>query len=186
MAGRIGSPPLLLGSAATVAVGGALVADAALGEHPTHSVVLGVVVVVVAALRWLGCVAVTAFPAVFTALAAQPVLHLTSELARPQTVAEVAHDHWDLQHLVVSEVPTAGVQIAIPALALVAITIAAHLLYLLIDAVRPPPATLSAPRAPHRVFLPIHPRRLGSMLRWCGWVLQAARRGPPPSGHAVS
>ena len=68
---------------------------------PTHSVVLGVVAVVVASLRRLGRTArVAAFPAVSAALAAQPVLHLTSESARPKTVAPVAHDHRDLvQHL---------------------------------------------------------------------------------------
>jgi hypothetical protein len=181
----MGSPPLLLGGAAAVAVGGALVADVALGEHPTHSVVLGAVVVVVAALRRLGCVALTAFPVVSAALAVQPALHLTSERARPQAVAQVAHDHWDVQHLVVSEVPTAGVQIAVPALAVVAATIAAHLLYLLIDAVRRPLAAPCAPCTPHQVLIPVRARRLGSMLRWCGWVLQAARRGPPPAPGPV-
>lgn len=186
MAGQIASSPLLLSGAATVAVGGALAADVALAEHPTHSVVLGAVVVVVVALRRLGRIAVSAFPLVFAALAAQPVLHLTSELARPKTVAPVGHDHWDLQHLVVSEVPIAGVQIAVPALAVVAVAIAAHLLYLLIDVVRRPLGVPPAPCAPHHLLIPVQPRRLGSMLRWCGWVLQAARRGPPAAaGHAV-
>lgn len=185
MASRIGSSQLLLGGTASIAVAGALTADVTLGEHPTHAAVLGAVVVFVAALRRLGCRAVAAFPAVSAALATQPMLHLMSEMARPQTVEHVTHDHWELQHLVVSEVPAAGVQIAVPALAVVAVTIGAHLLYLLIDGVRRPLAALPTPSAPPHVLIPVRARRLGSMLRWCGWAIRAARRGPPPNARHV-
>ena len=174
---RMSAPPLLLCGAATMAAGGALVADVTHGAHPTHSIVLGLVAVVVASLRRLGRHATAAFPAVSGALAVQPVLHLTSEAVGPDTGAA---DHRDLvQHLLVSEVPTAGVQIAVPALAVVAMTVVAHLLHLLLDAVRRPLDALAAPHTPPRVLIPVRARRLGSMLRWCGWVLQAARRGPP-------
>jgi hypothetical protein len=81
--------------------------------------------------------------------------------------------------LLVSEMPTAGVQIAVPALAVTAMVVVAHLLHLLLDAVRRPLAALAAPHTPSLMFVPVRARRLGSMLRWCGWVLQAARRGPP-------
>jgi hypothetical protein len=92
-----------------------------------------------------------------------------------------------VQHLLVSEAPTAGVQIAVPALAVVAMTVIAHLLHLLLDAVRHPLDTLTAPRTPPHVLIPVRARRLGSMLRWCGWVLQGARRGPPAvTTHGIS
>jgi hypothetical protein len=178
-----GSSPLLLGGAASMAVAGALTADVAFGEHPTHSVVLGAVVVLVATLKRLGGRAIAAFPAVSAALATQPMLHLVSQMARPQTVEHVTHNHWDLRHLVVSEVPTAGVQIAVPALAVVAMMLGAHLLHLLIDGVRRPLAPFSTPSAPPHVLNPVRARRLGSMLRWCGWAIRAARRGPPHSAR---
>lgn len=174
---RMSALPLLLCSAATLAAGGALVADATHDAHPTHSVVLGLVAVVVAALRRLGRHAVAAFPVVSAALAVQPVLHLTSEATAPVTAAD---DHRDLvQHLLISELPTAVVQIAVPALVVVAMTVVAHLLHLLFDAVRRPLFALTGPCTPPRALVPIRARRLGSMLHWCGWVLQAARRGPP-------
>jgi hypothetical protein len=175
---RIGSLlPLLLSGAATVAVGGALAADVAFDEHPIHSVVLAAVVVAVTALRRRASRTWKAASAVSAALAVQPVLHVTSKLDRPR---DVGFDHSNLVlHLLVSELPTAGVQIAVPVLAMVAGTICAHLLHLLIDAVRRPLAMLCAPCASMHVLVPVRVGRLGSMLRWCGWMLHAARRGPP-------
>jgi hypothetical protein len=175
MPGRPGSSSLLRGGAA-VAAGDALAADVAYGDHPVHSVVLAAVVAVVAALRRLGCRAVTVFTAASAALAAQPALHLLSESARPHTPG---HGGSLLHHLLASEVPTAGVQIVVPALAIVAGTACAHLVHLLIDAVRRPQVTPGALFAPVHLLISVRARRLGSMRRWCGWVLQAARRGPP-------
>jgi hypothetical protein len=175
---RMCAPPSLLSGAATLALGGALVADATHGaHHPTHSIVLGLVALVVASLRRLGRRAMATVPAISAALAVQPVLHLMSEAVGPDVAAT---DHQDLvHHLLVSEMPTAGVQIAVPALAVTAMVVVAHLLHLLLDAVRRPLAALAAPHTPPLMFVPVRARRLGSMLRWCGWVLQAARRGPP-------
>ncbi len=52
---RMCAPPSLLSGAATLALVGALVADATHGaRHPTHSIVLGLVALVVASLRRLG------------------------------------------------------------------------------------------------------------------------------------
>jgi hypothetical protein len=176
MASLTNSLPLLLGGAATAAAGVALVADVTHGGHPTHLMVLGTVVGVVAVLRRLGRRAVAAFPAVAAALAVQPALHWTSETRGP----DAAHDHGNvLQHLLVSEVPTAGVQIAVPALGVVAATLAAHLLWLLIGGVRRPQPARFALCAPPQVLIPARVRRHGSMLRWCGWTIRAARRGPP-------
>jgi len=175
---RMCAPPSLLSGAATLALVGALVADATHGaHHPTHSIVLGLVALVVASLRRLGRRAMATVPAISAALAVQPVLHLMSEAVGPDVAAT---DHQDLvHHLLVSEMPTAGVQIAVPALAVTAMVVVAHLLHLLLDAVRRPLAALAAPHTPPLMFVPVRARRLGSMLRWCGWVLQAARRGPP-------
>ena len=175
MAGRTGSLTPLLGLAATAAASTALAAGVRHDGHPTHLAVLGTVVVVVAAVRRLGQRTIRTLPAVSAALAAQPALHRVSELGRPHGAAggDVLH------HLLAGEVPTAGVQIVVPTLFVVAVTVAAHLLRLLIDNVRRPLIASFAPCAPPRVLLPVRVRRHGSMLRWCGWVIRAARRGPP-------
>ena len=60
---RMGAPPLLLWTAAALAAGGALHADATHGAHPTHSIVLGLVALVVASLRRLGRRAMATVPA---------------------------------------------------------------------------------------------------------------------------
>ena len=166
---------LLLGGAAAAAVGAALFADVVVRDHPTHSAVLGLVTVVVAALRRLArpVATVSAAAATSAALAVQPVLHRFSELTA------VHGDHADpVHHLVLSVVPTAGVQIAVPALLLVAVLVGAHLLHLLLDALRHPLAPPHVPAAPQLTRLPCA-RRRGSMLHWCGWAIRSARRGPP-------
>ena len=173
------SSRLLLRSAAVAAAGAALGADVGLNEHPTHTVVLGFVAVVVWALHrrlMRDTLALTALPAVSAGLAAQPVLHLASKIGdRPVG----AHDHGSLLHIFASDAPTAGMQVVVPVVALVALASVAHLLYTLLD-VRSPLALDPAPDAPPaRDPGPIRVRRLGSMLHWCGWVIRAARRGPP-------
>jgi hypothetical protein len=182
------SSRLLLRGAAVTAAGIALVKDVGFDEHPTHLVVLGFVAVVVGALhrRFMrNAVGLSTLPAVSAALAAQPVLHLTSTLDHP---AVGTHDDGSLLHVVTSDAPAAGVQVVVPVVALIAVTVTAHLLYLLLHAVRSPLTIASAPcEAPARVLSPIRVGRLGSMLHWCGWVIRAARRGPPiVPGHAIS
>ena len=178
------SPLLLL--IAAVAVTPALLADLAAAEHPAHSVVLGLAITAfLAARRRMGCTAATAVPSITAALAIQPVLHLVAGTAG---VAPSVHDdHGALLHIVQSEAPTAVIQVLVPVVVLGAVTIVAHLLCLTVDAVRRPLTVLSAP-APlsHRVLVPFQPRRLGSMLSWCGWAIRSARRGPPrTSPHIV-
>lgn len=180
MATGVAVPPLLLGGAA-VAVVGSVVADVALGEHPTHSVVLGVVALVVAVLsRRLASGAVSVVPAVAGALAAQPVLHLTSKAVGP---AALPHSHENLLvHLLVDAAASAGVQVAVPALVLVLVALVAHLACVLVAAVRRPLAALRVPTpATPPVLVCVRTEAEGSLLRWCGWVLLAARRGPPTS-----
>lgn len=172
------APPLLLGSAA-VSVAGAVTADVALGEHPTHSVVLGAVAVVVAFLsRRLLPGLVTALPAVAAALSVQPVLHLGSNAVRPEYVPSGHTGH--LVHLLVDDGATAGVQIAVPALVLTAVAIGAHLTWLVVHAVRRPSTARPRPWVPARpVVGRVQSTPLGSTLRWCGWITASARRGPP-------
>jgi len=181
------SSRLLLRGAALTAAAAALMMDVGLDEHPTHFVVPGFVAVVVWALhrRFMrNALALATLPAVSAALAAQPVLHLASKVGHPPTGT---HDDGSLLHIVTSDAPAAGMQVVVPVVALLAVTVAAHLLHLLLDAVRSPQITASAPvGAPARVRRPIRVRRLGSMLHWCGWVIRAARRGPPAAlGHSI-
>lgn len=175
--------PLLLGSAA-VSVAGAVTADVAVGEHPTHSVVLGAVAVVVAVLsRQLLPGLVSALPAVAAALSVQPILHLGSTLVRPESVPHGPGNH--LAHLLVDAGATAGVQVALPALVVTAVAIGAHLAWLVVHAIRCPLAVLPRPWVPARpVLVRVQSTPLGSMLRRCGWTTASARRGPPaPAGH---
>ncbi len=141
------SSRLLLRSAAVAAAGAALGADVGLNEHPTHTVVLGVVAVVVWALHrrlMRDTLALTALPAVSAGLAAQPVLHLASKIGQPPVGA---HDHGSLLHIFASEAPVAGMQVVVPVVALVALASVAHLLYALLDVC-----------AAHWHWIP-HPRR---------------------------
>jgi len=181
------SSRLLLRGAAAAAAGIALVNDVGLDEHPTHLVVLGFVAVVVGVLhrRFMRrAVALSTLPAVSAALAAQPVLHLTSTLDHPPIGT---HDHGSLLHVVTSDAPVAGVQVIVPVVVLLAVTVAAHLLYLLLHAVPSPLTEVCTPfETSARVSSPVRVARLGSMLHWCGWAIRAARRGPPLAvGHAI-
>lgn len=174
--GIFASHPLLRGVAATAATI-AVAADTLAGEHPTHSLVLVLVVAVITGLqRYLAPRSTLAVPAVSIALAAQPGLHLISKIGQP---IPVAHDHGGLLHVVASEAPTASMQIVVPVLVLVAATIGVQLLYLLSIAVRRPVVATPAPVAMRSPTVSPTSSRLGSMLRWCGWAIRAARRGPP-------
>jgi hypothetical protein len=174
-----------LGSA-VAAVVGAVIADVWFGEHPTHSAVLGAVAVVVAMLsRQLTTGVLAALPAVAGAGAVQPVLHLGSKTVRPDVVLHGHSNH--LGHVLVDEAVTAFVQIAVPVLVIFAVAIGARLVRLVVDTVRRPLAPVPAPSslAILPVLLRVRPVLLGSMLRWCGWAILAARRGPPPApAHA--
>ena len=184
-AGAVSFPRLLLRGVAAVAATIAVATDTIASEHPTHLLVLILVATVITALqRRLAPRSAIALPAVSIALAAQPALHLLSKIGQP---IPVAHDHGGLLHIVASEAPTASMQIVVPVLVLVAATIGRQLLYLLINALRRPLVSTPAPLAVRRpASSPTRPSRLGSMLRWCGWAIRAARRGPPDrSGHFI-
>ena len=172
--------PLPLLVATLGAVTPVALADLAADGHPTHSLVLVLVVGVITAIqRRLGRGVASTLPKIAAALAVQPLLHFTSEVGRARPGTD-GHDDIVL-HLLSSEAPTAAVQILLPALVLLAGTILAHLLCLMISAIRRPlvPDQPPAHPTPCRT-LPPQPRRLGVMLQWCGWAIRAARRGPPP------
>lgn len=176
MRASVSAPALLIGAAVTTATG--LAVDLWSGEHPTHTALLALAAAVVLALRrWGRGRGVAALPAACVAVMAGPVLHLGSVAAPP---ASLPHDHADVLHVVGSELPSAVLQIGIPAVILLVVATAAHLLHLIIGVIRCPMPDHRAAATPlPRVLGPIQSDRLGSMLRWCGWAIRAARRGPP-------
>lgn len=167
---------LLVGAAA--ATSAALASDIRLGEHPTHTIVLvQVAVVMVWLTHRLRHGLSSAVAIVASALTAQPLLHMSASAGPPSAVA---HNPDDALHVLISELPSATLQIVAPALVLVALTAAAHLVGLLVTAVRPPapcPRRALATRA--RLPVMIRSLRRGARLQWCGWAILAARRGPP-------
>lgn len=177
------SRPLLRGMA-TAAAMLAVAADTFAGEHPTHSLVLVLVVAVITTLqRHLAPRSALAVPTVSIAVAAQPGLHLISTIGQP---IPLPHDHGGLLHIAASEAPTVSMQVVVPVLALAAGTIGLQLLYLLISALRHPVVATPGPVATRGPAASPTSSRLGSMLRWCGWAIRAARRGPPDApGHRI-
>ena len=183
-AGATFASRLLLRGVVAASVMLAVAADTLAGEHPSHSLVLVLVVAVITALqRHLAPRFALAVPAVSIAVAAQPGLHLISKIGQP---IPLEHGHGGLLHVVASEAPTASIQIVVPVLVLVAATVGVQMLYLLINALRCPVAATPAPVAKRPPTASPTPSRLGSMLRWCGWAIRAARRGPPGAlGHLI-
>ena len=179
-------PPLLVRGAAAAALTAAVTTDLVSGEHPTHTTVIIIVAALTAMLRrQLGRTAAQALPTVWSAIAAQPALHLPSKVKQPEAFA---HDHGNLLHVLVSDAPAASVQVVAPALVLIVVAAGAHLAYLLFNAECSPLAWTPAPIiVSHWIPVTIRASRLGSILRWCGWVVSAARRGPPrTTGHVAA
>jgi hypothetical protein len=156
----------------------AVAVDVRSGEHPVHTALLILTATVVLALcGWRRGGTVPALPAACTAIIAGPLLHLVSPTP---SAASLPHDHADPLHIVSSEFPTVVVQIAIPAVVLLSVTAVAHLVHLLVGRVcRPLTSRPAPPPTIQPAVTPVRSRRLGSMLRWCGWAIRAARRGPP-------
>jgi hypothetical protein len=177
---RVDRLPLLVAAAATVA--GSVAFDVLAGEHPTHTLGLALVASAVAALRVRlagrheGLASV-----VSAAVVAQPALHAASKLLPPTPL--VAHD--GVLHVVTADGPTTLVQTALPVAVVLAVAVTGRLAQLLLSALRRPVRMLVAgpPTSPLRCPTAASTQRHGSMLRWCGWSIRAARRGPPvPSG----
>jgi hypothetical protein len=72
-------------------------------------------------------------------------------------------------------------QIAVSAVIVVAVAASARFTELLVRVLSRPVRllTLGPPVAPSGAPVAVRSERRGSMLRWCGWTIQAARRGPP-------
>jgi hypothetical protein len=169
----------LLAVAATATVVGAVAMDVLANEHPSHTAALGLVAVVVAALRLrLAGRYEGLFSAVSGALVAQPALHSTSKIGG--TVGWGDHPG-GLLHVVASDAPATAMQVIVPALIVIAVAFFAQFLRLLIGALRRPLRLVcSSPLTePSAVLITVRTRPRGSMLRWCGWAIRAARRGPP-------
>jgi hypothetical protein len=170
-----------LAVAALVTVAAAVSMDVIADEHPTHTLTLGLIAVVVAALRikldgrYQGL-----FSTVSGALALQPALHATSELgSRP--LADWDNESGPL-HVVLADGPTTAVQIIVTALVVVAVASCARIVEFLFGTVYLPlqlllvgtPEVVDAP-----VESGIRSQHFASILQSCGWAILASRRGPP-------
>ena len=118
------------------------------------------------------------FSTVSAALVAQPALHTTSGFG---------HREWapgtdGVLHVAASHGPASIVQVLVPLLTVLAVGFCSQIVRLLLGVLRlPERRRSSSPVDPPGTGRPPVTRtsRLGSMLRWCGWALQTARRGPP-------
>lgn len=172
-----GRLPLVVGAVVTFVA--AVAFDVLAGEHPTHTLGLAIVALAVAGLRLRlagrrdGVLAV-----VSGAVVIQPVLHATAKLGGPAPTADGG-----VLHVVAADGPTTAMHIAVSAAIVVGVATSGQLAQLLLSAFRQPVPLLlvGPPPAPPRVPIHVCTERLGSMLRWCGWSLEAARRGPPSS-----
>ncbi|OZM76418.1 hypothetical protein CFP66_41575 [Pseudonocardia sp. MH-G8] len=164
---------------ATVTFVAAILFDVLAGEHPTHTVALALVALAVAGLRLrLGGRRDGLLSVVSGAVVAQPALHATAKLDSAAT----HHVSGGLLHIVVADGPGVAMQLAVSAALVIAVATSGRIAQLLLTALRRPvrllvsgPAPTGLVRAPAQLCI----RRHGSMLRWCGWSIHAARRGPP-------
>lgn len=170
------SLPLLLGAAAATAA--AAVADTSLGEHPTHLAVLVMVAAATSALavrkpgpqRALRAVRMAALASI-----AQPILHAWATLP---PAATVHHTDGGLLHIVTSEWHSAAVQIGLPIVVFL-VSATAHLIGSIVGTVWRVPVGWPSPAVPSMLVPVVVGFRRDSMLSRCGWVIVAARRGPP-------
>lgn len=173
------SLPLAVAALTTIVV--AVAMDVLADEHPTHTLVVGLAAVVVAAARMrLAGRFDGVLASVSGALVAQPALHAASHHAD-------AHSESSAEGVVgvaASHGPSSMLQILLPALVVLAVTFCSRIVELLILAarrIRPQRRSLPHLTESRSALAPAaaHTARIGSMLRWCGWALQTARRGPP-------
>jgi hypothetical protein len=162
---------------AGTAVAAAVALDVLAEEHPTHTLGLGIVAAVVAALRlYLAGRHETVLAPVAGALVAQPALHATTKIGEYGAVGGDG-----LMHVVAADGPGTLMQIAVSAVVVVAVAASARFAELLVRVLSRPVRllTVGPPVAPSVAAVWVRSGRRGSMLRWCGWPIEAARRGPP-------
>jgi hypothetical protein len=163
---------------AGMAVAAAVAFDVLADEHPTHTLSLGIVAAVVAVLRLhLAGRHENVLAPVAGALVAQPALHAITKLGGSHDA--VGGD--GLMHVVAADGPGTSMQIAVSAVIVVAVAASARFTELLVRVLSRPVRLLMVgpPVAPSVGALAVRSGRRGSMLRWCGWTIRAARRGPP-------
>ena len=163
---------------AGLAVVAAVAFDVLADEHPTHTVSLGIVAAVVAVLRLhLAGRHENVLAPVAGALVAQPALHATTKLGAGH---DAVGGHGVL-HVVAADGPGTSMQIAVSAVVVIAVAAGARFAELLVRVLARPVRllTVGPPVAPSAGAVAVRSERRGSMLRWCGWTLEAARRGPP-------
>jgi hypothetical protein len=174
----MGAGRFSLAVGAAIAVAAAVAFDVLADEHPTHTIGLGIVAAVVAVLRLhLAGRLENVLAPVAGALVAQPALHATTKLGAGHDT--VSGD--GLLHVVTEDGPVTSMQIAVTALIVVAVAASARFTELLIRLLSRPVRllTVGPPVAPSIGAVAVRSGRRGSMLRWCGWIIRAARRGPP-------
>lgn len=167
---------LSVGAGATVTA--AVAFDLLAGEHPTHTLGLVLVALAVAGMsRRLTGRHEGLLSAVSAAVVAQPALHAASKLLPPSPF--VAED--GVLHVLTADGPTTIVQLAVSVAVVFAVAVGGQLARLLLSALhRPVQLLMAGPQPPPlRASLCVSTKRHGSMLRWCGWSIRAARRGPP-------
>jgi hypothetical protein len=172
-----GRSPLAVG--AGLAVAAAVALDVLADEHPTHTASLGIVAAVVAVLRLhLAGRHENVLAPVAGALVAQPALHATTKLGGSSHDATGGDG---LMHVVTADGPGTSVQIAVSAVIVLAVAASGRFAELLVHVLSRPVRllTVGPPVAPSVGAVAARSRRRGSMLRWCGWTIRAARRGPP-------
>jgi hypothetical protein len=163
--------------AAVLALVVAVASDLGTNEHTTHTVGLIVVVSVAALVQWcLKRRSVGLGLAVACAVATQPIVHLVTKLGdydfehSAHVFAEVAADG-----------PTTMMEIVVTVVVILVVNAARRLTTTQLARIASSVLLLLGiePTRHETVTNGIRSVRLGSMRRWCGWVLQAARRGPP-------
>lgn len=179
---RTGQASLLIAAGCSVVA--AVAMDVLAQEHPSHTLGLGTVAVVVATLRIkLAGRYEGVLSAVSGALVAQPALHATSRMEHATVTTSLDGP----LHVAVSDGPVTVAQVVVPSVAVTAVALCSRLLAMLlgelVPTTRPREAAVAATNDVRSVRTP----RLGSMLHWCGWTIRTARRGPPvPSGSVTS
>jgi hypothetical protein len=169
--------PLAVGAMVTVVA--AVAFDVLAGEHPTHTLGLGLVALVVAAVRVrLAGRREGVLSVISGAVVAQPALHATAKLDGHAVVS--APD--GLLQVVAADGPGTAMQILVSAAVVIAVATSGRVAQLIFSALHRPVQLLVS--GPEPAVQPCESVRLctqrcGSMLRWCGWSIQAARRGPP-------
>jgi hypothetical protein len=174
----MGAGRFSLAVGAGIAVAAAVAFDVLAEEHPTHTASLGIVAAVVAVLRLhLAGRHENILAPVAGALVAQPALHATTKLGGGH--GGVGGD--GLVHVVTADGPATSLQVAVTAIVVVAVAASARFAELLLRVLSRPVRllTVGPPVAASVGAVAVRSGRRGSMLRWCGWIIRAARRGPP-------